>query len=31
MVGGGLAGSLAAAVLARTGHRVAVVDKRGVR
>jgi choline dehydrogenase-like flavoprotein len=31
IVGGGLAGSLAAAVLARTGHRVAVVDKRGVR
>ncbi|MCK1302726.1 MULTISPECIES: NAD(P)/FAD-dependent oxidoreductase [unclassified Bradyrhizobium] len=30
IVGGGLAGSLAAAVLARTGHRVALVDKRAV-
>ena len=30
IVGGGLAGSLAAAVLARAGHRVAVIDKRAV-
>ncbi|MET4326789.1 2-polyprenyl-6-methoxyphenol hydroxylase-like FAD-dependent oxidoreductase [Bradyrhizobium sp. i1.15.2] len=30
IVGGGLAGSLAAAVLARSGHRVALVDKRAV-
>lgn len=30
IVGGGLAGSLAAAVLARAGHRVALVDKRAV-
>lgn len=30
IVGGGLAGSLAAAVLARAGHRVALVDKRVV-
>ncbi|WBL81309.1 FAD-dependent monooxygenase [Bradyrhizobium xenonodulans] len=30
IVGGGLAGSLAAAVLARAGHRVAFVDKRAV-
>lgn len=30
VVGGGLAGSLAAAVLARAGHRVALVDKRAV-
>lgn len=30
IVGGGLAGSLAAAVLARAGHRVALVDKRRV-
>lgn len=30
IVGGGLAGSLAAAVLARAGHRVALVEKRAV-
>lgn len=30
IVGGGLAGSLAAAVLARAGHRVVLVDKRAV-
>lgn len=30
IVGGGLAGSLAAAALARAGHRVALVDKRAV-
>jgi 2-polyprenyl-6-methoxyphenol hydroxylase-like FAD-dependent oxidoreductase len=30
IVGGGLAGSLAAAVLARAGHRVALIDKRTV-
>ncbi|MET4205591.1 NAD(P)/FAD-dependent oxidoreductase [Bradyrhizobium sp. LA2.1] len=30
IVGGGLAGSLAASVLARAGHRVALVDKRAV-
>src|SRR5215218_8868022 len=30
IVGGGLAGSLAAAVLARSGHRVALIDKRAV-
>ncbi|WP_027548916.1 NAD(P)/FAD-dependent oxidoreductase [Bradyrhizobium sp. WSM2254] len=30
IVGGGLAGSLAASVLARVGHRVALVDKRAV-
>lgn len=30
IVGGGLGGSLAAAVLARAGHRVALVDKRAV-
>ena len=30
IVGGGLAGSLAAAVLARTGHRVILIDKRAV-
>jgi 2-polyprenyl-6-methoxyphenol hydroxylase-like FAD-dependent oxidoreductase len=30
IVGGGLAGSLAAAVLARAGFRVAVIDKRAV-
>lgn len=30
VVGGGLAGSLAAAVLARAGHRVALVDKRAI-
>ena len=30
IVGGGLAGSLAAAVLSRAGHRVALVDKRAV-
>lgn len=30
VVGGGLAGSLAAAVLARGGHRVALVDKRAI-
>lgn len=30
IVGGGLAGSLSAAVLARAGHRVALVDKRAV-
>lgn len=30
IVGGGLAGSLAAAVLARTGHRVVLIDKRAV-
>jgi 2-polyprenyl-6-methoxyphenol hydroxylase-like FAD-dependent oxidoreductase len=30
IVGGGLAGSLAAAVLGRAGHRVVVVDKRAV-
>src|SRR3954451_16213983 len=30
IVGGGLAGSLAAAVLARAGHRVILVDKRAV-
>ena len=30
IVGGGLAGSLAAAVLARGGHRVALIDKRAV-
>ena len=30
IVGGGLAGSLAAAVLARAGHRVALIDKRAV-
>src|SRR5436309_2239057 len=30
IVGGGLAGSLAAAVLARAGHRVVMVDKRAV-
>ncbi|MBH5399782.1 FAD-dependent monooxygenase [Bradyrhizobium sp. CNPSo 4010] len=30
IVGGGLAGSLAAAMLARAGHRVALVDKRAV-
>lgn len=28
IVGGGLAGSLAAAVLARAGHRIALIDKR---
>ena len=30
IVGGGLAGSLAAAVLARAGHRVALIDRRAV-
>ncbi|MCK1383194.1 NAD(P)/FAD-dependent oxidoreductase [Bradyrhizobium sp. 21] len=30
IVGGGLAGSLAAAVLARAGHRVALIDKRAI-
>ena len=30
IVGGGLAGSLAAAVLARAGHRVVLIDKRAV-
>jgi 2-polyprenyl-6-methoxyphenol hydroxylase-like FAD-dependent oxidoreductase len=30
IVGGGLAGSLSAAVLARAGHRVTLVDKRAV-
>ena len=30
IVGGGLAGSLAAAVLARAGHRIALIDKRAV-
>src|SRR3954447_13368859 len=30
IVGGGLAGSLAASVLARAGHRVALIDKRAV-
>src|SRR3954465_15722421 len=30
IVGGGLAGSLAAAVLARRGHRVVMIDKRAV-
>ncbi|MCP3369441.1 FAD-dependent oxidoreductase [Bradyrhizobium cajani] len=30
VVGGGLAGSLAAAVLARAGHRVALIDKRAI-
>jgi len=30
IIGGGLAGSLAAAVLARAGHRVVLVDKRAV-
>jgi 2-polyprenyl-6-methoxyphenol hydroxylase-like FAD-dependent oxidoreductase len=30
IVGGGLAGSLAAAVLARAGHRVVIIDKRAV-
>ncbi|MGY4625665.1 FAD-dependent oxidoreductase [Bradyrhizobium sp. USDA 4486] len=30
IVGGGLAGSLAAAVLARAGHRVALIDKRAL-
>lgn len=30
IVGGGLAGSLAAAVLARAGHHVALIDKRAV-
>jgi 2-polyprenyl-6-methoxyphenol hydroxylase-like FAD-dependent oxidoreductase len=30
IVGGGLAGSLAAAVLARAGYRVALIDKRAV-
>src|SRR5882762_10263175 len=30
IVGGGLAGSLAAAVLARAGHRVTLIDKRAV-
>ena len=30
IVGGGLAGSLAAAVLARAGHSVALIDKRAV-
>src|SRR5437660_1001587 len=30
IVGGGLAGSLAAAVLARGGHLVALIDKRAV-
>ena len=30
IVGGGLAGSLAAAVLARAGHRVILIDKRAV-
>src|SRR4051812_12983411 len=30
IVGGGLAGSLAAAVLARAGHRVVMIDKRAV-
>src|SRR3954469_1226667 len=30
IVGGGLAGSLAAAVLARAGHRVVLIDKREV-
>src|SRR4051812_23940032 len=31
IVGGGLAGSLAAAVLARAGHRIALIEKRAVR
>src|SRR5436305_10455125 len=30
IVGGGLAGSLAAAVLARAGHQVLLIDKRAV-
>jgi 2-polyprenyl-6-methoxyphenol hydroxylase-like FAD-dependent oxidoreductase len=30
IVGGGLAGSLAAAVLARAGHRIALIDRRAV-
>ena len=30
IVGGGFAGSLAAAVLARAGHRVILIDKRAV-
>lgn len=30
IVGGGLAGSLAAAVLARAGHRVILIDKRAI-
>ena len=30
IVGGGLAGSLAAAVLARAGHRIVLIDKRAV-
>lgn len=30
IVGGGLAGSLAAAMLARAGHRIALIDKRAV-
>src|SRR3978361_474162 len=30
IVGGGLAGSLAAAVLARAGHRIVLIDRRAV-
>src|SRR5689334_7769558 len=30
IVGGGLAGSLAAAVLARAGHRITLIDKRAI-
>ena len=30
IVGGGLAGALAAAVLARAGHRLVIIDKRAV-